>query len=142
MRFTIDEKTNCWNYSGPLNEDGYGKISLNKKDFTAHRLIAHICIKPLMSTTEVVAHKCDNPTCINPEHLFITTSAGNTADRTSKGRGARGEFHPNTKLVSDDVHKIRELYSSGLSQSHIAKLFSISQSSVFNIVNRKTWSHT
>ncbi|MDO8703389.1 MAG: HNH endonuclease [Sulfuricaulis sp.] len=141
MRFTVNEK-GCWNFDGPLDKAGYGKVSLKEKSFRAHRLIAHVCIKPLMSDTEFVAHKCDNPRCINPDHLFITSPLGNMQDRDAKGRGARGSKSPLAKLSEKDIHVIRGLYAGGKSYSKIAAGYpQISVGCIQAIVTRRTWKH-
>ena len=140
MKFTIDDN-GCWNFTGSINQGGYGRIKLKKQEYLAHRLMAHLTIRPLSSDTQVVAHKCDNPRCINPEHLFITSNTGNMADRDAKGRMSRGDIHPNAKLTTANILEIRSLYESGISQSKIAKMFNINQVSVYNIVHKKTWKH-
>lgn len=141
MRYEIDAN-GCWNFQGPLDQDGYGKITLKGGTFPAHRLIAHITIKPLMKPTEIIAHKCDNRKCINPEHLFVTTALGNVQDRDAKQRGARGEKCYNAKLKTEDVLRIRSLYAEGLSFSKIQKQYPfITIGNVQAILMRKTWKH-
>jgi hypothetical protein len=140
MNYKINEN-GCWVFQGSLNQNGYGRVRIKSKDYIAHRLIAHIAIRPLTSELQVVAHKCDNPSCINPEHLFITTSAGNTLDRHLKGRTAHGSKHPSSKINDDIVKQIIHLYSTGVSQNKISKMFNISQSLVSNIIHKKTWKH-
>lgn len=141
MRFEVD-KNGCWNFTGSLDPDGYGKVVLKSATYRANRLMAHITIKPLMSDTEVVAHRCDNPRCINPMHLFITTSLGNTRDRDEKGRGAIGEKHPNSKLTKDDVRVIRQFYNVGVSLRTIQQKFPIvTLGCIQAICQRRTWKH-
>ena len=141
MRITKTE-TGCWNFDGCLGQDGYGKVMLKRQTFIASRLVAHIFIKPLMSDKEVVAHRCDNPKCINPEHLFITTSRGNTLDRDTKSRGAKGEKHPNSKLTSETVVQMRKLHETGLTYRQISELFpAVTAGCVQAVVKRKTWKH-
>lgn len=141
MRFTVDSN-GCWNFSGAIGSDGYGKISLKKMTFRAHRLMAHITIKPMMSDSEIVAHRCDNPRCINPDHLFITSPLGNMQDRDRKGRGSHGERCKLSKLNAEQVLDIRKKYSEGMSYSKIAALYPIiSIGNVQAIVERRTWKH-
>ena len=141
MRFTID-KNECWNFDGQLNRGGYGKITLKGKTFTAHRLMAHICIKALMSETELVAHRCDNPRCINPHHLFITTALGNMQDRDAKGRGNRGSKCKLSKLKEADIKIIRMLYENGNSYSKIAARYPmVTTGCIQAILTRRTWKH-
>ena len=141
MRYTVTKK-GCWNFDGSIGTDGYGKVSLKKDTFRAHRLIAHICIKPLMSDDQVVAHKCDNPRCINPEHLFITTALGNMQDRDRKGRGSRGSKNHLSKLSEKDIPVIRSLYAEGKSLSQIASLYPlVTAGCIQAIISRRTWRH-
>jgi len=140
MKFKIDAN-GCWNFTGSINKKGYGRVKVKKQEFLAHRLMAHLTIRPLASENQVVAHKCDNPRCINPEHLFITTQEGNMLDRDAKGRMSRGDTHPNAKLTTNDILEIRSLYESGISQTEISKKFNVGQPSIYHIVHRKTWKH-
>lgn len=141
MRFEID-RNGCWNFTGPLDETGYGRVRLKSKDYRAHRLMAHITIKPLMSDTEFVAHRCDNPRCINPAHLFITTPLGNMIDRDIKGRGAVGAKHPNVKLTEAQVREMRRLYGEGLSFAKIREHFRhVTIGCVQAVCERRTWKH-
>lgn len=89
-----------------------------------------------------ILHRCDNPACVNPAHLFLGTMAENNADRDMKGRargGSRpGEKHHAAKLTDDQINEIRK--ATGL-QREIAERFGVSQQSVSMIRNRKTWNH-
>ena len=140
MRYQID-KNGCWNFRGAIGVDGYGKISLKKMSFRAHRLMAHLTIKPIMSEDDVVAHKCDNPKCINPEHLFITTALGNMQDRDSKGRGAAGERNKLSKLTSEQVRSIRRRYQAGETMGEIARTLPVTYGAIQAIVRGRTWKH-
>ena len=141
MRYKVD-KNGCWNYLGALDKFGYGKISVKKMSWRAHRLMAHITIKPLMSEDQLVAHKCDNPGCINPEHLFITTALGNMQDRDMKKRGYCGERTKWAKLSEKDVLDIRERYKNGMSLSQVATIYNqVTAGCIQAIIARRTWKH-
>jgi hypothetical protein len=86
-----------------------------------------------------VCHRCDNPPCVNPAHLFIGTNADNMADMKSKGRSMAGERHPLSKLTTDNVIRIRQLASEGVAQSSIASAFGVSRSTVYLLVKRERW---
>lgn len=123
---------------------GYGRIRWQGKRIAVHRAIYEMNFGPLGDLC--VCHRCDNPICVNPDHLFAGTRADNNADKTRKGRQARGPGHgvPGershfAKLTPDQVLKIRSMR--GLNQYEIAARFKVSQSQVSNILNRKTWSH-
>lgn len=83
--FKIEEVTGCHIYQGCIGERGYGKINIFKVTVQAHRL--SYCIhKGDIPKGLYVCHKCDNPSCINPEHLFIGTALENNMDKIEKGR--------------------------------------------------------
>jgi ribosome-binding protein aMBF1 (putative translation factor) len=94
-----------------------------------------------------VLHKCDNPACVRPDHLFLGTTQDNTADMIKKGRrypsnllDTSGEHNGNHKLTSADVIAIRERYAKGgITQSDLAKTYKVDSSVVTSVVNYKTW---
>lgn len=85
----------------------------------------------------LVLHKCDNPKCCNPEHLFLGTHKDNTQDCIAKGRFVitphKGEKNGNSKLTDDQVLKIRALVSDGIAYCKIARTFSVSRQHVRRI---------
>ena len=84
---TIDEKTGCWNWDLCLDGRGYGYSRRNKfTSRSAHRLSYYLFVGPIAEGL-FVCHHCDNPKCINPEHLFIGTQKDNMMDMAAKGRG-------------------------------------------------------
>lgn len=130
----------CWEWTGSINSEGYGNINIGKTE-KAHRfsyLAFHGKIDPL----KVVCHKCDNPPCVNPHHLFLGTREDNLKDCIAKGRAkySHGESHRLAKLTSKDVLVIRELLSKR-SQLAIAKKFGVSDKSISNIKKNRTWKH-
>jgi hypothetical protein len=98
----------------------------------------------------LICHTCDNPACVRLDHLFLGTSADNSADRDAKGRTARtgprnparGERHGKSSLKMAQVGHIRRLYATGrFSQQAIADRFGINQTNVSCIVRQVTWTH-
>lgn len=101
----------------------------------------------------VVRHSCDNPRCINPEHLLVGTSSDNMRDCVERSRHInnlsnmahtnrkRGEEQVNSRWSDDDVLEIRMSWASGEKQTSIAKRFGCRQTDVSRIVNRKAWAH-
>lgn len=86
-------------------------------------------------------HKCDNPSCVNPDHIFLGTKKDNMADCKSKGRMASvvGVLNPRRKLTESDVLKIKEC---GIENQRLTALrFGVSQKAVWNIVHGKSWTH-
>lgn len=88
-----------------------------------------------------VCHKCDNPRCINPEHLFLSTPLGNVRDMIRKGRGARGSRSGAAKLTESKVLAIRLFAQKESNISAIADKFSLPYSAVYGAIKGKTWKH-
>ena len=90
----------------------------------------------------LVCHKCDNPRCVNPEHLFLGTHSDNSRDMSQKNRGVNGEKSANSKLTSNQVMEIRFAGKlKNIKQKDIAKIFSVSERAVNKIINNKAWKH-
>lgn len=145
--FDVSE-SGCWEWSGNRNTQGYGVIIIGRKGRLAHR-ISFVRHGGVIVEGELVLHRCDNPPCINPEHLFSGTQFDNMGDSVSKGRFVtakrissypRGERHGHAKLTEDLVREIRISYALGdASQSELGRMYDIKQSTIGAIVKRKTW---
>ena len=141
----------CWEWQRAKQGRGKGKNHGVWMGTTAHRRSWELLRGPIPEGM-CVLHKCDNPPCVNPNHLWIGTLADNNADMRAKGR-ARGGFsdnppdhsgekNPLAKLAANGVRKIRELYSSGLySQAALGEMFYVSRSAVEGIVQGTRWAH-
>jgi hypothetical protein len=132
----------CWIWVGSKSRKGYGRMRegpRNSKIIAAHRVSWTLHKGPIPSGLFVL-HRCDNPACVNPAHLFIGTYADNNADRDSKGRHRplRGEANGMSKLTKEAVLAIRADRRTSVA---IAPEFGVSQSLVRLIKNRKAWSH-
>ena len=139
--------TRCWVWMGPKTE-GYGWISvpeLETHGSRTHRLawvLTHGRIPPGEGHHGTcVLHRCDNRTCVNPEHLFLGTQADNMADRAAKGRAPRGEKHRSARLTEDSVRAIRKASAAGISQYRIAKLYRVARTTIEGVVTRRNWGH-
>ena len=125
--------------------DGYGLVNFAGKRWRAHRLSFTIAKGPIPEGMDVL-HKCDNPPCCRPDHLFVGTDIDNHRDRISKGRPCqgprpdmRGERHMNAKLTEAEVVQVRIMRSKGCTQVELAKTFNTTQANISLIVKRKTW---
>lgn len=139
-----DGEDGCWIWCAGRNKKGYGIMRWRKKMTLAHRIAYELAFGEIPDGL-LVLHNCpdgDNPSCVNPAHLWLGTNADNVADRVRKGRSKprRGEQHGRAKLTADDVRNIRALYAEGeLSQRQIGELYGITQQHIGHIVNHKTW---
>jgi HNH endonuclease len=88
-----------------------------------------------------VLHKCDNPRCSNPQHLFLGTAKDNAIDCKNKKRNVYGVKNKNAKLDEVKVKEIKRLSSLGVTMTRIAKDFNVNISTIERIINNKTWKH-
>lgn len=137
----------CWEWTGAKTEKGYGVAWDGDHTQKAHRvsyMLAHGRMPELC-----VLHRCDNPACVNPDHLFLGTRAENNADMLAKGRHVaggthtdgnykRGEKHHGAILTPDLVRAIRR-DKQHLSYSQLAKKYNIGLTTAFKVVKRITW---
>ncbi len=130
----------CWPWTAQRDRDGYGKFWLRGRDHAAHRVVIEVEGGELPEG-KVVCHRCDNPPCVNPAHLFVGTVSDNNRDAVAKGRLARGEARPNTRLTEGDVIRIREMVAEQGTQKHAAELFGLSNATVSSMVRGDTWKH-
>jgi hypothetical protein len=121
-----------------------GEGSPSRKTLLAHRVSYELANGPIPDGIHCL-HKCDNPKCVNHEHLFLGTQKDNSNDMVAKGRcrvpGLSGENHPMAKLSNKDVEKIKILYSIGnTTMREIAGKFGVTRSMIGKIIsgrNRK-----
>lgn len=136
----VDKSDDCWEWTGKPDGRGYGRIKINGQSKLAHRISweLHNGAIPHHDSYHgiCVLHKCDNPKCVNPGHLFLGTNADNVHDRVKKNRGAFGSSAGNSKLSEDDVAWIRQL---GGPNRKIASCFGINETTVSRIKRVITW---
>lgn len=137
-----DDLNSCWIWIGGKNESGYGRINFKNREVKlAHRVAFELCFGPIPEGKKV-CHRCDNPPCCNPFHLFIGTQADNMADCLKKNRFAKGESRPDSKLTNEQVRYIRENYSfRKVTHKMLGKLFGVSSGCVLKVIKNRTWSH-
>lgn len=140
----VDKSGECWNWTGGISrKNGYGQFSLGRKSdgaTSAHRFSWKLHFGEISDGLWVL-HRCDNPKCVRSDHLFLGTSAENTADRCAKGRGMRGERQHLAKLKESDIPRIRERLANGVSQAKIAEFYGADQVTISQVKLWKTWRH-
>jgi hypothetical protein len=139
----VNKTDSCWFWLSTINAQGYGqynkRISGKSVSFKAHRVAWEISYGPIPNGM-CVCHSCDNPPCVNPEHLFLGTHSENMADMVSKGRGNIGERHGRSKLTSTQVAEIRSLLSVGeLTCTQIASRYGVKHGCISNIRTGRRW---
>ena len=144
----VDKKGNddCWEWKASRDKYGYGRLTLKGVSLKAHRVAWTINNKIEIPQGLHVLHKCDNPPCCNPNHLFLGDARDNSIDMVEKGRGKTsdqtGEANGNSKLTESDVVEIRRLYSSGqYTYKELASQFNVHFDLIGRIVKRKNWTH-
>src|SRR3990167_7115688 len=130
----------CIEWVGRIKQGGYGAMTVNGKERGTHRVSFELFIGEIPNGLWVL-HRCDNPMCVNPAHLFLGTNTDNVADMVAKGRqaGALGERNHSAKLTASDVVAIRS--ERNLTQCQLAQRFGVSQNAISLIVRRKSWAH-
>lgn len=137
---SVERVGGCWVWRGSTAR-GYGRFRPFPGDtWFAHRF-AYLLEYGEPPRDLLVCHRCDNPPCVRPDHLFLGTALDNKADCVAKNRVARGVKTGKAKLTETEVVRIRELHSIGVHIKVIAEQFAISKSQVDYVVRRVCWSH-
>ena len=133
-------KKDCWIWNGYKDSSGYGLLTISKgRREGAHRASWIVHFGEIKNNLHVL-HHCDNPSCVNPKHLFLGTNNDNIADRIKKGRTREGEKNANAKLTYESANIIRELYENrNLSQTSLAKEFCLCTATINHIIRNKIW---
>jgi hypothetical protein len=134
--------TGCWWWGGSFVRFGYGSLLMGEKRVAAHRAswMIHFGAIP---TGILVCHKCDNPCCVNPDHLFLGTHTDNCRDKLQKGRARarRGEQSVKAKLNNASVREIRARHAAGETYKALAAAYGVSYSTIEKISTREHWKH-
>jgi HNH endonuclease len=127
------EKQECWEWTGSVNDKGYGRF----RGTGAHRVAYKLVCGPVPDDL-MVLHECDNPGCCNPYHLKIGTARDNAQDAVKRGRNSAGERHGGTSLTADDVTYIRA-NPDRLKGVQLAEKFGVGRATISDIRNSKSW---
>lgn len=133
----VAKSNNCWTWTAGTDKDGYGKFQGGRAHRASYEMANgeipdHLC----------VLHRCDNPPCVRPDHLFLGTNRENMDDKIRKGRQFRGEqLKGLCKLSEHKVRQIRQLAKDGNTHQAIADQFGVDRTNIGFVVRRETWAH-
>lgn len=137
QRCDVDPVSGCWIWRGGKTQDGYGKLTINRRTTRASRLSFETAAGVTLPRGVLVCHSCDNPPCVNPAHLFTGTVADNNRDAVIKGRHRHGlhtgACHAARRIPAEKFAALRRLLGDGLSAREIGRRLGISKSTVRRI---------
>jgi hypothetical protein len=130
-------------WTGALGAAGYGRLTFRKKWYSAHRLAYSLAHNITLKPRQFICHRCDNPKCINVDHLFLGDAISNVQDMNAKGRAncGIGERNGFAKLTEIEVLEIREALDNNELPRLVAERYGVGRQTVVDIGNRTTWKH-
>lgn len=142
-KVSVDPNAGCWNWTASKTSDGYGRVGdRNKKLKLAHRVSYELHCGAIPDGLHVL-HRCDNPACVNPSHLFLGTNIDNINDKVSKGRSPnqKGRNNGNSKLTEGEVLAIRAAEWCWGINMKLAKKYGVVNSMISDIRAGRKWAH-
>jgi hypothetical protein len=130
----------CWGWKGKDNGKCYGILSYKPEPWAIHRY-SYTIHNGIIPNGMYVLHKCDNPICSNPKHLFLGTNLDNINDMLQKGRNAKGEMLPHTSINSETALIIKEMLSFDKRMIDISRQLKVGYSLVNAIKRNNSWKH-
>ena len=149
QKIKIDADTGCWEWQASKSSTGYGQFRVGDKNWKSHRW-SYQYHRGEIPDRMCVCHKCDNPLCSNPDHLFLGTKQENMDDMITKGRAAHGEKHPSSKLNYEKVLLIRKFLdrhpptnskTKGGQYGFLARWFETTANNISLIYLGRRWKH-
>lgn len=142
LKVDKNQPSGCWIWTGSIGQNGYGKFSFLSKTWLPHR-VSWLLFKGSIPKKQFLCHKCDNPKCVNPDHLFLGTHKENMYDMIKKGRKhinpifkMSSEKSLNAKLTNEQAIFIRK---STLKNVELAKMFNVTPPTIGSVRNGKTF---
>jgi len=139
-----EPNTGCWLYSGGMNPGGYGVVYGTRcDDFNLAHRYSYFLHNGDFDRSLCVLHKCDNPICVNPDHLFLGTLLDNNRDRANKNRtvAPKGQNNHLSVLKESDAIEILRLYKNGGTPTKISKQLAIKRETINGIIHNRNWKH-
>lgn len=153
----VEKTDECWNWTGAKQWTGRGSFGLaGRQTILAPRFSYQLHFGPIPNGLNVL-HRCDNPACVRPDHLFLGTQQDNVADMWTKGRGPigdqrgtithperiiRGEQHPKAVLTEELVKTLRDTYAAGgITMAALAVRYQVHERTIHGAITRRTWKH-
>lgn len=136
----VKKSAGCWEWCGAGSAKGPGNFNPGGRTVSAHRFSWELHYGRVDDGLWVL-HKCDNPRCVRPDHLFLGTAQDNVDDMYSKQRAIVGSAHARAKLTESDVREIRRAHGDGVQQKLLAARFGVCKQVVNRIVHREDWKH-
>lgn len=131
----IKKENECWFFKNSTSGI-YSKIWWNKKWYSAHRCSYEVFVGPIKDGMHVL-HKCDQPKCINPEHLFLGTIQDNAKDRQQKSRNVKGEKCHLSKFTDKQIKEMRLLKQEGFTYVRLSRIFNCTMSHLLYVIKQK-----
>ena len=152
-KYVVNAETGCWDWVACLTESGYGQFGFNGKRRKAHRVSYELHVGPIPEGEGChkicVCHKCDNPKCVNPAHLFLGTYQDNVNDKIAKGRQLSGELNGSSVLNNKKAVVIKEMLrrhppkrgKTGGIHTFLARWFGVSVPCIHAVYSGRTWTN-
>jgi len=147
--------TPCWLWTGHRPHGKYGRVFIKKCPLLTHRVSYELTFGSLPAKKHVL-HRCDNPPCVRPDHLFLGTALDNAKDRMRKGRGRvydfsselkppkppHGDYTTHAKVKTEDIPVIRRRYAEeSITTEQLGRIYGVTHNAISNIIKRRTWRH-
>lgn len=136
----VDHERGCWEWQGCVNRKGYGRILVGRSARATHRVM-YQAVHGVISKDTFVCHVCDNPTCVNPDHLWAGSHQDNMNDMKTKGRSpsSPGERNGRAKLTESTVVEIRTRHSGGESIRSLSRNYNVDKRTVSRLIRKLAW---
>ncbi len=133
----------CWEWTAYKNKNGYGTLQIDGESKLATHVLFYLRKGDWPPKGRTCNHHCDNPSCLNPIHIYLGTQKSNVRDRDFRGRGnqAKGEKNGRAKLTEEQVRRIKSLLCTGITRVALCRKFGVSRKSIYDIENGKNWAH-